>query len=159
MSNEQQKILDETETASGMSAEEWNELIRKHEASQRETKTIHKAETAAECQVRSMVYEQQIPDLPDAVQRRWDAWADARITAIVEAALDQAAEEIHRQNVVNDKITDEAILALRAENKSLVDEIAKMKRDLATKLTKMRKDFGARGSNVVDLPNPIKQRQ
>jgi hypothetical protein len=109
-----------------------------------EATVTHHQETQARRQTREM-YEEQIPSLSPAVQARWDAWAKSICQEMIQSALDQAAEEMCKQN-------EEADTQLRKE---FADELAKVKKEFTAKVVKIRKETGTRGANVIDLPNPI----
>jgi hypothetical protein len=103
--------------------------------------------TAAQRQVRTM-YEQQIPELPPEVQRRWDGYVDARCKEMIESALGNLADFLGEEFGKFDVQLDDL-------RKKHVDEIAKLKKEFNAKIVKMRKETGSRGSNIVDLPNPL----
>jgi hypothetical protein len=132
-----------------MTREEWEATVQRHNEAQARRAGVM---NSGERQVRD-AYEAQIPALPPEVQRRWDAWADARCKEMIESALGDLSDFLGKEFGKFDARLDKS-------NKEFADEIAKLKKDLNTKIIKMRKDVVAtRSTNVIDLPNPIVRKQ
>jgi hypothetical protein len=93
------------------------------------------------------MHDQQIPDLPPEVQRRWDEWCDARIVAIVDDALGEAADFLGEEMAKSDNVIHK-----------LQTEVSQLRADIET-LSKVNKVSRAEKNtdNVTELPSFLRK--
>ena|SRR6266700_3238800 len=110
-------------------------------------------------------HERQRPVLDDAAMELWNAWMDARCTAIIDAKLAMMADIIGDESGHNERRLRDDVLNMRGSmvRQLRSDMVKKFTVDMNTMrddvLAVLRGDLGiVESDNVIDLPNPIRRK-
>jgi hypothetical protein len=153
---ERQQLRNKLET------DNWKTRADMYERQHRRESVTHEAVgatmvmNAGQRQVRES-YEQNRPTLDPATQALWDDWFKRSFWQLMNDEVAVTMGEI--TGGIELELRKEMNKAVADVRKEFSDEIVRLKKDFTARILKMRKETGTRGTNVIDLPNPLKSRK